>query len=1418
MTEPGEATGRSEPSEHLHRLWQQGQRPDVREFLAAAEDLSLAQVVALLRADQDARWQAGERVPAEAYLAMHPALTLDLEKALELVYGEYLLRERLGQTPTLDEYQRRFPEYATRMKQQVYLHQALPDDPWSTFPSTGTDPQRAGQAPCSPPALPVIAGYDLVRELGRGGMGVVYQAFDRKRGHMVALKTMQGIEPSALYRFKTEFRTLAGLTHPNLVALYELVAEGELWFFTMELLEGTSFLAHVRPAATPPDKQDTTGQSTSRAWDQPDEVIRPPPGLTPPQFDRIRDTLRQLAAGMHAIHQAGKLHRDIKPGNVLVTRQGRAVLLDFGLATDLDRSGQHLSFHPRLLGTVAYMAPEQAACRPVSPASDWYAFGSMLYEALTGQPPFRGAPFDVLRQKQDLDPADPASFVQGIPDDLRALCWDLLRRDPRQRPSGDDILRRLGSAVGESTLSQATAITASAEGPLIGRARHLEALEAALHACRQGQAVRLYVHGRSGVGKTALVQCFLEGLKKRGEAVVLSGRCHEQESVPYKALDSVVDSLSRYLERLSLLEAQALLPREIEALARVFPVLRRLEAIARAPARGGAVSDPHEIRRRGLAALRDLLARLADRRPLVLLIDDLQWGDLDSAVLLLDLLRPPDPPSLLFLGCYRSQDAANSPCLQALLETHEPGDTVERGELAVEPLTPLEGRELALALLASRNAGHQARADAIARESGGNPFFICELVHYLEAGIAQAEGSREGEVSLHEVLWSRVARLPEAARRLLEVVAVAGRPVRQEDACRAAGVTAEQSAALACLRAGRLLRGVGTPKNLEIETYHDRIRETLVTRLTPSDLRECHRRLALVLEASRRADPEVLAIHFQEAGEHGRAGTYYAQAAARAGEALAFDLAAKLYRLALELQAPRKVEERQLRTRLADALAHAGRGRESAREYLRASDTAGGADALELRRRAALQLLSSGHVDDGLATLRTVLAAVGMKMPQTPRRALWSLAWQRLRLRLRGLCFRRRDPHQVNDGESRRLETCRSAAVGMSMVDPLQGAYFQSRYLLLALRAGQPQHVVQALAMEGAHESIGGSISKRRTRRLLCVAEALAQRLAQPYPAAMVALSKGIADALEGRWQSAWTLCDQAEGIFRTHCTGVMWELSTAHRFALWPMMFLGEINKMGRRLPALIKEARERNDLYAVTNLSLVAGTFVRLAADEPDRARRELRQVMDEWSQDGFHVQHMNSLFDEVQIDLYQGLGKSAWERLTSEWPALARSHLLRVQQVRIILLHLRARAALAAGSAAAELAPTLHVAERDARLLRRERIAWAEALAQLVHSGVAMGGHDTERARQLLEDAASRLEAAGLRLHAAAARRRLGELLGGSEGDRLVQLADAWMKGQNICRPDRMTALLAPGFTGGIFPRNESGPKNQEGLAIR
>src|SRR5207253_780108 len=270
-----------------------------------------------------------------------------------------------------------------------------------------------------------------------------------------------------------------------------------------------------------------------------------------------------------------------------------------------------------------------------------------------------------------------------------------------------------------------------------------------------------------------------------------------------------------------------------------------------------------ELRRRAAAALRELLARIADERPLVLLIDDLQWGDVDSGVVLGELLRPPDPPSLLLLLCYRSEDVEASPLLRMMRPSSDAWAAGgERVELEVSELTRDEAVALAKALVAGRGPETEARADALAADSGGSPFFLAELVRYAARGTVPAETVP----SLDEMVRARTTQLSEDARRLLEVVAVAGGPVHIRVAHAAAGLGAEEDPAVLLLRAERLIRTRRTAERDEIETYHDRIREAVIGQLADTTLRERHAGLARAWEAEGGADPETLATHWRHAG------------------------------------------------------------------------------------------------------------------------------------------------------------------------------------------------------------------------------------------------------------------------------------------------------------------------------------------------------------------------------------------------------------------------------------------------------------------------------------------------------------------------------------------------------------------------
>jgi predicted ATPase len=646
--------------------------------------------------------------------------------------------------------------------------------------------------------------FRIRRKLGEGGTGAVFEAEDALTRSVVALKTLRGGDGEALYRFKREFRIVAGLApHPNLVRLGELFCEAGQWFFTMELVIGKPLSEYVR-----------AGPGSERPFDE----------------QRLRGAFVQLAEGLRALHDAGQVHRDVKPSNVIVSTEGRVVLLDFGLLT-----GEHLgesSTEPTVLGTAAYMAPEQTRLDRVGPEADAYAVGVMLFEALTGTLPFGGAPLALMREKEQRPAPAPSHIVEALPTDLDALCVELLERDPALRPTLANVISRFSGQVTDAVVPASVDLREDgrAPQPFVGRARELRLLDEAFAALDRDGAAAVLIEGEPGVGKTALVENFLHNARSaKPDNVVLAGRCYEQEFLPFKAFDGAVDAVTHYLKRLSAVEAAMLLPSGIHYLASLFPVLRRVPVVARAVPPRRPVENPGPLRARAFEAFIELLEAIALKAPLILFIDDLQWIDEDSLELLEALRRKEGRCHGLLVAAMRSTSSASPTPAARLRALFRP--------LKLGGLSPKESAELIAAL--SPDTLSTARTDTLIHDSGGHPLFLSEL-------------ARAGEgVPLHleELLRRRIATLDEPDQRLLEVAAVAGVPLPYESLARAAGVdSADCLAQITPLRAERFVSVIVSGEEHLVGLFHDRVREALLGRLeADADARARRQRIHLAL-------------------------------------------------------------------------------------------------------------------------------------------------------------------------------------------------------------------------------------------------------------------------------------------------------------------------------------------------------------------------------------------------------------------------------------------------------------------------------------------------------------------------------------------------------------------------------------------
>jgi serine/threonine protein kinase len=397
-------------------------------------------VVAVLRADQVQRWQRGERVPVETYLQQITDLPSSPQALLDLVCNEIRLRRARGELPGLEEYVRRFPQceeqirrqFTTETRQRPARRQtqqaatdaagrrAIPEEHPSGSASPGrlgaqdqsqveggaalllADPSSGGSGAKDQLQVP---GYEILEEIGRGGMGVVYKARQVKADRVVALKMILSggyASEADLLRFRTEAEAIARLQHPHIVQVFEVGEHEGRPFFSLEFCPGGSL----------------------------DRQLDGTP-LQPKQAARL---VKTLARAVHAAHEKNVIHRDLKPANVLLTESGQPKITDFGLAKKIDETGRTAS--GAIMGTPSYMAPEQAGgqSKDIGPAADIYALGAILYELLTGRPPFKAAtPLDTMLQVLSDEPVSPRQLQPKTPMDMETICLKCLHKEPKRR-------------------------------------------------------------------------------------------------------------------------------------------------------------------------------------------------------------------------------------------------------------------------------------------------------------------------------------------------------------------------------------------------------------------------------------------------------------------------------------------------------------------------------------------------------------------------------------------------------------------------------------------------------------------------------------------------------------------------------------------------------------------------------------------------------------------------------------------------------------------------------------------------------------------------------------------------------------------------------------------------------------------------
>ncbi|MCR9293532.1 MAG: protein kinase, partial [bacterium] len=1185
-------------------------------------------------------------------LAQYPTLARSAKLVIRLCVLEYALRLRHDPVPPNPEsYLGLCPHSQDHLYQLLQrTEDRLPARVAQTNAAKSNDSTVKDDSESSAICLDRLPNnlgcFLLIDLISRGGMGFVYSAIDLRSAAPVAVKVMRRDDAWSIYRFIEEFSWLSQVDHPNLVKLYDAFAEGDLRYFSMELVEGRNVHEWFRKLR----------RERSNPWSS------------------LKKVLAQAASALQFLHDKGVIHCDIKCSNLMITARRRAVLLDLGLAI---RVGSRESG----LGTLQYAAPEVLSESKHSTASDWYSFGLMIYEILAGKFDLKTVTADKAEQDRNHHFIDLDNLRWQLKDtdpELVELCCDLLASDPKQRPCGADVLRRLGSLHFPYVSTD----------HYVDRHEIFEALNGSLKQSLTEAAPQVVVvQGESGIGKTAAVERWLRSVDL-SESLVLFVRCFRQDHTPLRLLNGLVQQLVQMLSSQPPSWWRPLLDSHLQAISESFPQVRQLVDVnldlkSRIARRAVDLSEQLGVRH-----LIQFMVDLSHEKRFLIVIDDAQWADSQSLWWISQLLAHANFRGLAVANEEGGGDFVRS-AMNGLFEASRP-DTQSSMELAAESrlqftqlelqaLTPEQSRQLLAEWSRTSNLTNLSSAveNNILDRANGNPFLLKEMflahIHHVKQNAISDEAWLDSDS--HRSLHRRFAFLQVQAENVLQFLAVATQPLSFHQLQIVTRILPDELQGILSLLASQgWIHSRSKDFMSDIEIAHDKFRRAILASLPKDRYLRRHFRMARMLSTEVPPAWARMGEHYWNAEQFREAAACYLQAAQRAVETGSFHEALSFLERANHADADRKPEEAEQVAMLeADCLAALGNSRKAAIYYDRLHQfTLDQESKLLYRCLAGEQWIRAGQLDSGLKYLDDTLRRLGITRIQSSRVSHLALRFKILLHQWSGFSPRATENNSQVFGPLER--TLSRVSIPLTFLDNQLGPDLIVQFKKFAsARGSEPQQAVAFL-----HYALLLSFGKRKwlkpAMKWLRSGRSITKQHSTPTVCGNLYFVLFAIRIQQGRLAAAARYAQRGIQYYSMDVRSRQWELQFLQWSLLgcyWDSM---QLQKLRESCLEYRQSATERSDSMSQYFMHVSAAHWADLVVDDAEGAQASLTIAENAIFNQTFQSPRFFLWLSQVVQLLYEGRVSQANDLLNRDWAQLRNAYLFGTNHYRWYALRVR------------------------------------------------------------------------------------------------------------------------------------------------